>query len=201
MFTGIIQNIGTIKAIDKKGDWRITIETSLDLSSAPPGASICCGGCCLTIIEKNVGWFVVEVSGETLSKTNLGRWQPGTRINLEPSLKLGDELGGHFVFGHVDAQATLKSIQPEGDSYRLIIQPPQALHRYIAPKGSVTLDGVSLTVNGVGPDFFDVNVIPHTWSHTTLGDKKPGDQFNIEIDMLARYVGRLMDKTVEQRAA
>ena len=197
MFTGLIQNIGTVKAIDKKGDWRITIETALDLSAAPSGASICCGGCCLTIIEKGLGWFSVEVSGETLSKTNLKQWDAGTRLNLEPSLKMGDELGGHFVFGHVDGLAVLDKIVPEGESHRLFIRPPAELHRYIAPKGSVTLDGVSLTVNGVGPDFFDVNIIPHTWTYTTLADKKPGQSFNLEIDMLARYVGRLM----EQRAA
>ena len=168
MFTGLIQDIGTIRSIDKSGDWTIVIEATFDMDTVPMGASICCGGCCLTVIEKTANSFTVEVSGESLDKTNLKYWEEGTRINLEPSLKLGDELGGHFVFGHVDALAELTSIEKGGDSYRLKIKPPQDLMPYIASKGSVTLDGTSLTVNEVDTDTFGVNIIPHTWGNTCL---------------------------------
>ena len=194
MFTGLIQDIGTIRSIDKSGDWCLVVDTNFDMTVVPIGASICCGGCCLTVIEKTDNSFSVEVSHESLGKTNLINWREGTRINLEPSLKLGDELGGHFVFGHVDGVSTLTSIQKEADSYRLKIKPPQDLIRYIASKGSVTLDGISLTVNEVDEDTFGVNIIPHTWEHTTLCDRTEGDILNIEIDMLARYVARMLDK-------
>ncbi len=193
MFTGIVQNIGQVKSIAKDGDWRIVIETDMDLSATPMGASICCSGCCLTVVEMGDNWFAVDVSAESLSKTAIGAWQTGTEINLEPSLKLGDELGGHFVFGHVDGLAKLVSVEKDGDSHRLRIEAPADLARYIAPKGSVTLDGVSLTVNEVDGNVFGVNIIAHTWDHTTLGQRAAGDAVNIEIDMLARYVARQMD--------
>ena len=194
MFTGLIQDIGTIKSIDKSGDWTITIETKFDMDTVPMGASICCSGCCLTVIEKTANSFAAEVSGESLDKTNLKNWERGTRINLEPSLKLGDELGGHLVYGHVDALAELASITKDADSYRLKIKPPQDLMQYIASKGSITLDGISLTVNEVDTDTFGVNIIPHTWDHTTLSNRDEGDFLNIEIDMLARYVARMLEK-------
>jgi len=192
MFTGLIQDIGTIKAIEKSGDWRIVISTNFDMAAIPMGASICCGGCCLTVIEKTANTFTVEVSNESLNKTNLKNWEQGTRINLEPSLRLGDELGGHLVYGHVDTLAELTSITKDANSYRLKIKPPQDLMQYIASKGSITLDGISLTVNEVDADTFGVNIIPHTWDHTTLSDRAEGDELNIEIDMLARYVARMM---------
>jgi riboflavin synthase len=191
MFTGIIQDIGTVKSIEKDGDWRITIETALNLADMPMGASICCSGVCLTMVHKGSNEFSVDVSAETQNRSGIGLWTSGTRINLEPSLRLGDELGGHFVFGHVDAQAEVKSVKVSGDSVVLEIA---ASTQMIAPKGSVTLDGVSLTVNEVRGDNFTVNIIPYTQAQTTLGMKKPGDKVNLEIDMLARYVERLLKK-------
>jgi len=193
MFTGLIQDIGTVARIDKGGDWRLVIETGMDLSAVPLGASIACSGCCLTVVEKEDSAFHVDVSAETLACTSLGHWDVGRVINLEPSLKMGDELGGHFVFGHVDGLAELVSIEQEGESHRLMIRPPEALMRFIAPKGSVALDGVSLTVNAVEADRFGVNIIPHTWEHTTLGQVEVAQKMNIEIDMLARYVARQME--------
>lgn len=194
MFTGIVQDRGRVRGVDKtRGDLRLEIETALDLAPVPLGASICCSGCCLTVVEKTQDGFFVDVSAETLSKTALGTWAVGTEINLEPSLKLGDELGGHFVFGHVDAVVKLLESKPEGGSHRLTIELPAALARYVAPKGSVSLDGVSLTVNEVAAGSFGVNIIPHTWEKTTLGLKKPGDALNMEIDMLARYVSRALE--------
>lgn len=192
MFTGLVQDLGRVRSIEKSGDWRLVIETAFDMDLVPMGASICCSGCCLTVVEKFDGAFAVEVSAESLSKTNIGSWEEGRRINLEPSLKMGDELGGHFVFGHVDGLAELVSIQADGDSYRLQIKPPKNLMPYIASKGSIGLDGISLTVNEVEDDVFGVNIIPHTWEHTTLSDSQAGDMLNIEIDMLARYVARQM---------
>ncbi len=192
MFTGLIQDIGTVTAIDKSGDWRIEIATGLDLSKVAIGASVACSGCCLTVIEKSESVFAVQVSAESLMRTVIHSWDIGTRVNLEPSLKLGDELGGHFVFGHVDGVAELVEIKPEGDSHRLTIRPPQDLMMFVASKGTVALDGVSLTVNEVGEDTFGVNIIPHTWVHTALVDRRAGDHLNIEIDMLARYVARMM---------
>lgn len=192
MFTGIIQDIGTIQSIEKSGDWRIVIKTGLDLSATPLGASIACSGCCLTVVEKGDDWFAVDVSAESLSKTIIGQWEEGSSVNIEPSLKLGDEMGGHIVSGHVDGLAVLKSVTQDGDSYRLKIQVPAELARFIAPKGSVALNGISLTVNEVEGDMFGVNIIPHTWEKTTLAELKEDDMINIEIDMLARYVARAL---------
>lgn len=193
MFTGIIQDIGTVQSIEKSGDWRIVIKTGLDLSATPLGASIACSGCCLTVVEKGDDWFAVDVSAESLSKTAIGQWQEGISVNIEPSLKLGDELGGHIVSGHIDGLAVLKSMTQDGDSYRLKIQAPAELAKFVAPKGSVALNGISLTVNEVEGDVFGVNIIPHTWEQTTLSQVKEGDMLNIEIDMLARYVARMME--------
>ncbi len=193
MFTGIITDIGTVRAIAKSGDTRFEIATAYEVSGIDIGASIACGGCCLTVIEKGADWFAVEVSAETLSKTNLGSWGQGTRINLERSLKIGDELGGHIVSGHVDGLGEILSITPEGGSQRFRIQVPNELARFIAPKGSVAIDGTSLTVNDVERNVFGVNIIPHTQTVTTWGGMVPGQSVNIEIDMLARYVARLTE--------
>ena len=194
MFTGIVTHIGTVVRIeDHRGDKRIFVRSKLPLSEKKDGASVSCSGTCLTIVEKMDDVFAADVSGETLSKTVLGSWQEGTRINLEGALKAGDELGGHLVSGHVDGVCTLEEIKIEGDSHRLTLKAPEDLARYIAPKGSVTLDGVSLTVNEVEGPYFGINIIPHTWIHTTLGDRQKGDVLNLEIDLLARYVARLMD--------
>ncbi len=195
MFTGIIQDIGTIKSIRREGDWHIVIKTAMDLTNTPIGASICCSGCCLTVVEKGNDWFSVDVSGESLSKTSIGSWKESARINLEPSLKLGDELGGHFVFGHVDGLATIQSIEKEGDSHRVKIKVPEGYADFVAAKGSVSLDGISLTVNHVNGDVFDVNIIPHTWGQTTLCDRGVGDTLNFEVDMLARYVAKQLGQT------
>ncbi len=194
MFTGLIQDIGTIRAIDKaRGDARFEIVTALNLSNIEIGASICCSGCCLSVTEKTKDSFFVDVSAESLSKTIIGNWKMGTRINLEPSLKLGDEMGGHIVSGHVDTTTKIMDIAPEGGSHRIKLHIPKGLAHLIASKGSVTIDGISLTVNEVEGQYFGVNIIPHTWRHTTLADRKAGDIVNIEIDMLARYVARMMD--------
>lgn len=194
MFTGLIQDIGTVVSVTPQGEGkRIGIETKMDLSVVPLGASIACSGCCLTVVEKAKHSFFIEASPETLTKTFIKNWGEGTKVNLEPSLRLGDELGGHFVFGHVDGEAVVKTIVAEGDYTRIDFQSPESLRRYIASKGSVTLDGVSLTVNEVKDDFFSVMIIPHTWTHTTFQFLKAGDTVNIEIDMLARYVARLME--------
>lgn len=195
MFTGIITDIGTVLNVDKtRGDVRFEIGTTWDMTDVPMGASIACSGCCLTVIEKTKHSFSVDVSAESLSKTNLGEWREGTKINLESSLKFGDELGGHLVSGHVDGLATLESITPDGDSYRLKIRAPQDLKQFVAPKGSIALDGISLTVNEVEDDVFGSNIIPHTWVVTTMGQRKAGDKINMEVDMLARYVARILGK-------
>jgi riboflavin synthase len=193
MFTGIITDIGTITHIEKRGDTRFTIETAYPTATIDIGASIACNGCCLTVIDKGNNSFVMEVSAETLSKTTLGDWREKTRINLERSLKLGDEMGGHIVSGHVDGIATITSIKPEGDSKRFTFEVPEAIAKFIAPKGSVALDGTSLTVNEVNGNTFGVNIIPHTQAVTTWGHAREGDRLNIEIDMLARYVARLAE--------
>ena len=195
MFTGIIQDVGTVRLVTQQegGDLRLQIQTSLDLSQTEIGASIACAGCCLTVVEKQSDCFVVDVSAESLSKTTLGGWQTGTKLNLEPALKMGDELGGHIVSGHVDGLATLLSATAEGDSHRLKWEVPSDLAGFIAPKGSVTLDGVSLTVNEVAGNVFGVNIIPHTWQVTTLGRVQVGQKAHVEIDMLARYVARLLE--------
>ena len=193
MFTGIITDIGTVRAIQKRGDTRFEIATAYDLKTVDMGASIACNGCCLTVIEKDADWFAVEVSAETLSKTTLGTWGEGTRINLERALKLGDELGGHIVSGHVDGVGEIVSITPEGDSRRFRFRVPAVLARFIASKGSVAVDGTSLTVNEVEGCEFGVNIIPHTQAVTTWGQARAGQPVNIEIDMLARYVARLAE--------
>jgi riboflavin synthase len=191
MFTGIVTDIGRVRSVRQtERDRRYEIETAWDVSGIDLGASISHAGCCLTVVEKGEGWFAVEVSDETLSKTTLGAWAEGDRVNLERAARLGDEMGGHVVSGHVDGVGTVVSVTPEGGSHRLTFEAPAPLHRMIAPKGSITIDGVSLTVNEVHGTRFGVNLIPHTWDHTTLGGLKPGDRVNLEIDMLARYLAR-----------
>ena len=191
MFTGIVTDIGRVRSVRQTDrDRRYEIETVWDTASIDLGASISHAGCCLTVTEKGEGWFAVEVSGETLSKTKLGDWAEDTRVNLERAARLGDELGGHIVSGHVDGLGEVISITPEGGSHRIVMEAPAPLHRFIAPKGSITVDGVSLTVNGVQERRFDLNIIPHTWNATTLGGLKVGDKVNLEIDMLARYLAR-----------
>ncbi len=191
MFTGIVTDVGRVRAIrDTDRDRRFEIETTFDLSTVDIGASISHAGCCLTVVEKGEGWFAVEVSGETLATTTLSDWRSGGRVNLERAAKVGDELGGHIVSGHVDGVGEILSVEAEGGSRRLRIRVPRPLHRLIAPKGSIAMEGVSLTVNEVEDDVFGVNLIPHTWEVTTLGDLAPGRRVNLEIDMLARYLAR-----------
>ena len=191
MFTGIVTDIGRVRSVrPTERDRRYEIETAWDTSGIDLGASISHAGCCLTVTEKGPGWFAVEVSGETLSKTSLGDWSEGHRVNLERAAKLGDEMGGHIVSGHVDGLGRVVSVTPEGGSHRIDIEAPVPLHRYIAAKGSITVDGVSLTVNAVEDRVFGLNIIPHTWEATTLGGLKTGDAVNLEIDMLARYLVR-----------
>ncbi len=197
MFTGIVTGMGEVRSLRPIGDgqdMRLTIAAPwADTGSIAVGASIACGGCCLTAVEVGPDWFAVEVSGETLSKTKLGGWTVGSRMNLERSLRMGDELGGHIVSGHVDGLGSVRSVVPENGSWRVQVEAPRELSRFIASKGSVSLDGVSLTVNEVAADVFGVNVIPHTWGATTLGQLKAGEAVHIEIDMLARYVARLAE--------
>ena len=191
MFTGIVTDVGRVRAVrDTHRDRRFEIETAYDLSTVDIGASIAHAGCCLTVVEKGQGWFAVEVSGETLATTTLADWKEGRRINLERAAKVGDELGGHIVSGHVDGIGEVVTVAQEGGSHRVRIRAPMPLHRFIAPKGSITVEGVSLTVNEVEDDVFGVNLIPHTWDVTTLGELKPGARVNLEIDMLARYLAR-----------
>lgn len=191
MFTGIVTDIGRVRAVTETNrDRRYEIETAWDVSGIDMGASISHAGCCLTVVEKNDGWFAVEVSDETLSKTTLGGWKTGDPVNLERAAKLGDEMGGHVVSGHVDGLGKVVSIEQIGGSHRIVVEAPAPLHRYIAAKGSITVDGVSLTVNAVDGRNFDLNIIPHTWEATTLGRLQPGDAVNLEIDMLARYLAR-----------
>jgi riboflavin synthase len=194
MFTGIITDLGRVRAVERAKETRFEIATSYDTASIAAGASIACSGPCLTVIDKGKGWFAVEASAETLSRTTLGAWRDGRAVNLERSLKLGDEFGGHIVLGHVDGTATIARKTDSGDSVVFDFEAPAGLLAYLAPKGSVTLDGVSLTVNAVEADAFSVNIIPHTLQNTTFGAAKPGDPVNLEIDMLARYVARLLDK-------
>jgi riboflavin synthase len=194
MFTGIITDVGKVRAIEQKGDTRFEIETSYDTDEVDIGASIACSGPCLTVVEKGPGWFAVEASAETLNKTALGDWKMGTAINLERAMRVGEELGGHIVSGHVDAVATITDITPEGDSVRFTFEEPEEFARYIAPKGSVCLDGVSLTVNEVNGNSFGVNIIRHTQSATSFGSRQVGDRINMEIDTIARYVARLLGK-------
>lgn len=195
MFTGIITDIGEIAELTRSdAGARLVISTAFDIDSVDIGASIACSGVCLTVVKKAKGQFTVEVSNETLDVTTLGDWEKGTHINLERALRVGDELGGHIVSGHVDAVAGLVDATPDGDSLRLSICVPQEYACYIAPKGSVALDGVSLTVNEVNDNIFGVNIIPHTQEHTTLGRLQPGDRLNLEVDMMARYAARILGK-------
>lgn len=198
MFTGIVTDMGEVIAIEKRGDTRLTIATAYDPAGIALGASIACSGCCLTAVESGRlqdgrGYFAVDTSAETLARTTLGSWKVGTRINLERPLKMGDELGGHVVSGHVDDVGEIVSVEPEGDSLRFRFRVSPGISRFIAPKGSVSLDGTSLTVNEVEGDEFGVNIIPHTQAVTTWGKARPGDRVNVEIDMLARYVARLSE--------
>jgi riboflavin synthase len=191
MFTGIVTDVGRVRAIrDTNRDRRFEIETGFDVSTIDLGASISHAGCCLTVVEKGDGWFAVEVSGESLGLTTLGGLAPGATVNLERAAKVGDELGGHIVSGHVDGVGEVLSVTPEGGSHRISIRAPKPLHRFIAPKGSICVEGVSLTVNEVEDDVFGVNIIPHTWDVTTLGQLTAGAKVNLEIDMLARYLAR-----------
>jgi len=192
MFTGIVSDVGKVREVADEGDRRFAIATSYDTASIAEGASIACAGVCLTVVGKGAGHFAITVSAETLARTTLGGWRPGTRVNLERPLRLGDELGGHLVTGHVDDVAVLIGVRPEGASLRWTVEAPAGLAPFIAEKGSVALDGVSLTVNEVAGRHFGVNLIPHTLAHTTLGAIAPGDRLNLEIDILARYVQRLV---------
>jgi len=193
MFTGIITHIGQVRRLETQGDTRVEIGAPFNTENLAIGASVACSGACMTVIEKGADWFAVSVSAESLSKTTLGGWQAGTDVNLERALKVGDELGGHIVSGHVDGVGHLRSLSEEGDSVRMTFEAPEDLRRFIAPKGSVTIDGISLTVNDVKDPHFGINVIPHTQQVTTLGQRQIGDAVNLEIDMLARYVARLQD--------
>jgi len=191
MFTGIVTDVGRVKSVrDTNRDRRFEIETGFDTATIDLGASVSHAGCCLTVVDKGTGWFAVEVSGETLAMSTLDEWAEGRPVNLERAARVGDELGGHIVSGHVDGVGEVLSIESEGGSHRVRIRVPRPLHRYIAPKGSITVEGVSLTVNEVEDDVFGVNLIPHTWDVTTLGELKPGSRVNLEIDMLARYLAR-----------
>lgn len=191
MFTGIVTDTGRVRTVrDTNRDRRFEIETAFDLATIDIGASISHAGCCLTVVEKGEGWFAVEVSGETLALTTLAEWRQDKRINLERAARVGDEMGGHIVSGHVDGVGEVLSIASEGGSHRVRIRAPKPLHRYIAAKGSITVEGVSLTVNEVEDDVFGVNLIPHTFEVTTLGELKVGSPVNLEIDMLARYLAR-----------
>lgn len=196
MFTGIVTDIGRIQAVRPDGDTRFEIATAYDTASISMGASISCDGACLTVTEKGPGWFAVTASAETLNLTTLSDWRVDHAINLERALRMGDELGGHIVTGHVDGVAEIRSVSPEGDSLRFRFQAPDDLMPLIAPKGSVTLNGVSLTVNEVDDEGFGVNIIPHTQSETTFGAVSAGDRVNLEVDVLARYVARLSGKGV-----
>jgi riboflavin synthase len=195
MFTGIVTDVGQVKHLEKRGDTHIVIATHYDVSTIDIGASISCSGACMTVVDKGSAkdrWFAFTASAETLSKTTLGDWKVGDAINLERPMKVGDELGGHIITGHVDGLAEIKRVASEGESIRISLQAPVDLARYIASKGSVALDGVSLTVNEVDGTKFGVNIIPHTSKVTTFGRQKVGVRVNLEIDLLARYVARLV---------
>jgi riboflavin synthase len=197
MFTGIVTDVGTVRKAEQRGDLRLQIATGYDLDTIDLGASIACSGVCLTVVDKGAEWFAVDVSGETVSRTAGDLWREGARLNLERSLCMGDELGGHIVTGHVDAVAEVAGVCPEGDSLKIGVSVPRRLSPMIAPKGSITLDGVSLTVNDVrdaedDATHFSVNVIPHTAQHTTFGSIAAGRQLNVEVDVLARYIDRML---------
>lgn len=197
MFTGIVTDVGVVRKAERRGHLRLEIETGYDMTSVELGASIACSGVCLTVVDTGEDWFAVDISGETVSRTAADLWRQGARLNLERSLRLGDELGGHIVNGHVDAVAEVIGVCPEGDSLRLGVKAPRELGPMIAPKGSIALDGVSLTVNDVreaedGSTHCSVNIIPHTAKATTLGEIAVGRQLNVEVDVLARYIDRML---------
>ncbi|MEP2101062.1 MAG: riboflavin synthase [Parasphingorhabdus sp.] len=196
MFTGIVSDIGTITKLEERGDLRLVISCHYDMSSVDIGASIACSGACLTVVDKGSDWFAVDISAESISKTAKSMWAEGSKLNLERALKVGDELGGHIVTGHVDAVGDVVSVETEGDSHPIRIHAPAEIAAYLAPKGSITVDGISLTVNIVddqsdGSTVFGLNIIPHTASVTTFANLKAGDQVNLEIDILARYLSRM----------
>lgn len=196
MFTGIITDVGAIEAVERRGDLRVRVLTTYDLDTVDLGASIACSGVCLTVVDKGDGWFAVDVSAETLSRTAGGQWSAGRRLNLERALKVGDELGGHIVTGHVDGIGEIVSVAPEGDSMRVEITAGAELAPYLAAKGSVAVDGVSLTVNTIADEAdgtvrFGINIIPHTAEQTTFDRMQPGQAVNLEIDVIARYLGRM----------
>ncbi len=195
MFTGIVTDIGTVTRVESPGDTRVVISTAYDTATVDLGASIACSGVCLTVVDKGPNWFAVDVSGETISRTAKDQWTEGRKFNLERAMKLGDELGGHIVTGHVDGLGTVVALAEEGGSHRVTIRAGADIAPFIAPKGSVTVDGVSLTVNSVqdidGEVEFGLNIIPHTWAVTTLGTIQMGQSVNIEIDVLARYLQRM----------
>ncbi|MFY9209912.1 MAG: riboflavin synthase [Aestuariivita sp.] len=201
MFTGIVTDIGEIRALEQAGDLRARIGTAYDTAGIDIGASIASDGVCLTVIALGPDWYDVQISAETVSKTNLSSWSLGTRVNLERALRVGDELGGHIVSGHVDGVAEVVSVVDEGDSTRVKLRAPDELAKFIAPKGSVALNGTSLTVNEVEGAVFGINFIPHTKEVTTWGDVAVGDRVNLEIDTLARYVARLADMMQGQPGA
>jgi len=195
MFTGIVTDVGQVRHIEKRGDTHVVIGTHYDVAAIEIGGSVACSGACLTVVDKGSAkdrWFAVTASAETLSKTNIGNWKAGDPVNLERPMRVGDELGGHIVTGHIDGVAEVVSATPEGESTRIVFQAPAELARFIAPKGSVALDGVSLTVNEVDGARFGVNIIPHTQKVTTFGRLKPGMKVNLEVDLMARYVARLV---------
>lgn len=195
MFTGIIRTVGSVKSFMRgERDTRFVIATHELLQNGlfERGASIACNGVCLTLVEKGPDWFAVEVSKETMSKTTIPEWIEGTPVNLEPSLRMGDELGGHLVMGHVDGVADVVAVKPEGGSHRVRLRVPEHLSTFLATKGSVALDGTSLTVNEVEGNEFGVNIIPYTWDHTTFKDIRVGSRMNLETDILARYVQRIV---------
>jgi riboflavin synthase len=199
MFTGIITDIGTVRSVEQRGDLRLVIACGYEMAGVDLGASIACSGCCLTVVDKGPDWFAVDASGETVSKTARGMWSEGRKLNLERALKIGDELGGHIVTGHVDRVGEVVGICPEGDSHRVGISVAAELAPYIAAKGSITVDGVSLTVNEVkdqadGTAHFALNIIPHTWAVTSFADLATGQQVNLEIDVLARYLARMQQR-------
>ncbi|MCW2396323.1 MULTISPECIES: riboflavin synthase [unclassified Sphingobium] len=197
MFTGIITDIGTIQSAQQRGDLRLVIGCHYDMEGVDIGASIACSGVCLTVVDKGANWFAVDLSAETVSRTAQGAWAEGRLLNLERALKLGDELGGHIVTGHVDGIGEVADVTAEGDSHRVTVRLPADLAPYVAAKGSITVAGVSLTVNSVEDgsegSTFGLNIIPHTWSVTTFGQLAPGQPVNLEIDVLARYLARMKD--------
>ena len=194
MFTGIITDLGSVRSVTKNGDWRFEFNTAYETAKIDIGASIACSGCCLTVVDRGPGWFAAEVSAETMSKTVCSTWKGGSLVNFERPLRAGDELGGHIVSGHVDGVGTITSIEPEGGSLRFQVKAPKELSDFIASKGSIAVNGVSLTVNEVSDAIFGVNIIPHTRENTTFRSLQVGSLVNLEIDLLARYVARLLEK-------